>query len=379
MSNVIKLPVYAKLSYVLIIIIGLTYLFYIGQSILIPLLLSLFCAIVLKPIVIFLNIKLRLPSIIAAVIAVALFVVLIIGIFTFISLQVSEMISDFDKIQKNATTHFSHLQHFIKNNFRISSKDQKLYLDQATKDSLGNGKEMIGITLHSFSDTVLNLILIPIYTFLILLYRNHFIVFLTKLFKKEDHLKLREILTQIKISVKSYIVGLILEMIFVSVLTTIGLLFIGIKYAILLGIITGILNMIPYIGILFAGFLTIIASLTGSADLSIIVGVIVVNFIVQLIDNNILVPLVVCSKIQINAIATIVGIIIGAAIAGVAGMFLAIPIIAILKVIFDRIEGLEPWGYLLGDNLPKTHTWKNLKLPIYEFENDSNSSANPEK
>jgi predicted PurR-regulated permease PerM len=193
-------------------------------------------------------------------------------------------------------------------------------------------------------------------------------LFFSKLIKKEYHPKLQDILSQIKVAVKSYIVGLIIEMIMVSILTTVGFMIIGVKYAILLGIITGILNLIPYVGILFAGVLSIVASLTGSPDLSIIVGVIVVNIIVQLIDNNVLVPLVVSSKVQINAFVSIVGIIIGGAISGISGMFLAIPIIAILKVIFDRIEYLEPWGYLMGDDLPKTYTWRNIKLPLFDSE-----------
>ncbi len=174
---------------------------------------------------------------------------------------------------------------------------------------------------------------------------------------------------------QSYVVGLLFEMVAVSVLTTIGLYFIGVRYFILLGIITGILNMIPYIGILFAGALTIVVSLTGSTDLSIIIGVIVVNIIVQLIDNNILVPLLVNSKVQINALVSIVGIIIGNVLGGITGMFLAIPIIAIFKVIFDRIEGLEPWGYLLGDDLPKTFEWHKIRIPMYNY-NTSTTSVN---
>jgi predicted PurR-regulated permease PerM len=196
-------------------------------------------------------------------------------------------------------------------------------------------------------------------------------LFLSKLFKKESHPKLREILNQIKVAVKSYIVGLIIEMIVVSILTTMGFMLIGLKYAILLGIITGILNLIPYIGILFAGILSIVASLTGSPDLSIIIGVIVVSIIVQLIDNNILVPMIVSSKVEINAFVSIIGIIIGGAIAGVSGMFLAIPVLAILKVIFDRIESLEAWGYLMGDHLPKTYTWRNIKLPLFDSETET--------
>ncbi|HMK05894.1 MAG TPA: AI-2E family transporter, partial [Flavobacterium sp.] len=215
--------------------------------------------------------------------------------------------------------------------------------------------------------------LIPIYTFLILLYRTHFMMFLSKLFRKEHHEKLKDVLTQIKVAVKSYIVGLILEMIAVSVLTTVGFMIIGLPYAILLGVITGVLNLIPYIGILFALVLSIVASLTGSTDLSMVIGVIVVNVIVQLIDNNVLMPMIVNSKVEINAFVSIIGIIIGGTLAGISGMFLAIPIIAVLKVIFDRMPELEPWGYLMGDDLPKTYVWKNIKFPRYDYENSNDT------
>jgi predicted PurR-regulated permease PerM len=198
-------------------------------------------------------------------------------------------------------------------------------------------------------------------------------LFLSKVFQKEHHLILEDVLVQVTVAVKGYIMGLILEMIAVSIFTAIGLMIIGVEYAILLGIITGILNMIPYIGILFAGLLTIVASLTGTPDLSIIVGVIVVNVIVQVIDNNVFVPLLINSKVEINAFVSIVAIIIGGALAGISGMFLAIPIVAVLKVIFDRIDNLEPWGYLMGDNLPKTYSWNKIKFPLFDYENTSDS------
>lgn len=371
----VKLPFYAKLTFVLSSIIALTFVFYIGQNILIPILLAFLFAIILLPIVSFLKNKLRFPHVIAAIVAVTIFILLFVGVFGYISIQVTDIVSDFDKIEKNISIHISNIQHYLRETIHISSRDQKAYLNEATIDSVEKGKELLGTTLSSFSETLLNLVLIPIYIFLILLYKNHFILFLTKLFDKEDHQKLFEIIREIKFTVKSYIIGLLLEMIFVSVLTSIGLMAIGIQYAILLGIITGILNLIPYIGILFAGIVTILVSLTGSADVSIIIGVIVVNIIVQLIDNNLIVPLVISSKVEINAIVSIVGIIIGGAVAGISGMFLAIPIIAILKVIFDRIDSLSPWGYLLGDDLPKTFQWYNIKLPLYDFESYTETST----
>lgn len=366
MNDILKFPFYAKLALILLSLMAIIFIFYIGQNILIPVMMSFLFAILLYPIVQFFKSNLHFPHVLAVMITVLLFVLLFIGLFVFLSFQISDFTDDFDKIEKNINIHLRNIQGFIRDNFHLSSREQKQYIDTATEDSMEKGKEMIGTTLMSFTDTLMNLILIPIYTFLILLYRTHFLLFLSKLFKKENHEQLKNILTHIRVAINSYIVGLIIEMILVSTMTTLGFMLIGVKYAILLGIITGILNLIPYIGILFAGVLSIVASLTGSPDLSIILGVIVITVVVQLIDNNILVPMIVSSKVEINAFVSIVGIIIGGAIAGVSGMFLALPILAILKVIFDRIESLEPWGYLMGDHLPKTYTWHNIKLPLFD-------------
>lgn len=371
-------PFSAKLSHTLLSILGISFIFYMGRGILVPILLAFLFAIVLRPLALFLKTRLRFPHVIATMLAVLLFVLLIVGLVLFISFQISDIASDFDKIQKNINIHIGNIEFFIKENFHLSKGEQRKYLNAATDTSMQTGTTIIGTSIQSFTDVVLNLTLIPIYTFLILLYRTHFILFLSKLFKEEDQLVLQDILYQIKVAVKSYIVGLLLEMIAVTVLTTIGLSIIGVQYAILMGIVTGILNLIPYIGILFAGFLTIVVSLTGTTDVSIIIGVIAVNVVVQLIDNNILVPIIVNSKVEINAFVSIVGIIIGGSIAGISGMFLAIPIIAILKVVFDRIEHLKPWGYFMGDDLPKTYEWHKIKLPSYSSENptgDANLSA----
>ncbi|WP_395044402.1 AI-2E family transporter [Flavobacterium sp.] len=376
MNETIKLPFYAKLTFVLLSIIALLFLLYVGQKIIIPVIMAFIFAIILRPIVMFLKHKLQFPHVIAVMFSVLIFVTLIAGVLTYISLQVTDIVSDFDKIQKNLTIHIQSIQQYIKENFHLTNREQKEYMNDATNDTLERGKEIIGSTLLSFTDTLFTMIIIPIYTFLILLYRTHFMMFLNKLFKPEYHQKLSEILNLIKVAVKSYILGLIFEMIIVTVLTSIGLSIIGVPYAILLGILTGLLNLIPYIGILVAGVLTIIVSLSGSSELSMIFGVLIVNLIVQLIDNNILVPMVVSSKVEINSLVTIIGIIIGGTIAGVSGMFLAIPIIAILKVIFDRIESLKPWGYLMGDDLPKTYEWHKIKLPLYDFDNLTDTTPN---
>ena len=343
-------------------LIGITYILYMGKSVLIPILMAFLIAVLLLPIVQFLNLKLRFPNVLSSTIAVLLFVSLIVGILAFISYEISDIADDFAEIRRNIDIFIVDIQRYIRANFQVSLWEQRKYIEDVTQDSVKKGKETIGTTLMSVTDTLLDLALIPIYTFLILLYKTHFVLFLAKLFRKEYHVKLQEILTQIKGSVQSYISGLIFEMIAVAALTSIGLYFIGVKYAILLGIITGILNLVPYLGILAAGILTILSSLTGTPELSLILGVIIVNILVQIIDNNILVPLIINTKVQINAFVSIVGIIIGGQIGGIAGMFLAIPLLAILKIVFDRIESAEPWGYLMGDNMPKVFIWKSKKV-----------------
>jgi len=373
MTPKMKFPFYIKLASILLCLMGLFTIVYFGQDIIFPLLLSLLFAIILRPVVTFLNRRLRFNHFLAVVIAIIVFILLFVSVFYFISLQISDMANDWGTIKNNFYFHLEHFQELIRDNFDLSKNEQKRFITSASQGSLDNGKAIVGSTLSSFTDILLTMTLIPIYTFLFLLYQNHFITFLCKLFKPEYHKNLRDVLVHIKIAVQSYVVGLIVEMIGVSILTTIGLYIIGIEYFILLGIITGILNLIPYIGILVAGVISILVSLSGSTDLTVIFGVIIVNIIVQLIDNNILVPLFVNSKVQINALVSIVGIIIGNVLGGITGMFLAIPIIAIFKVIFDRVEPMKPWGYLMGDDLPKTFEWHKIKIPHYHYDNSTSS------
>ncbi len=356
--DTIKLPFYHKLTSIVLLLIGVTYISYIGSDIISPILMAFLFSILLVPVFTFLITKFKFSRILAATVCVVIFIAVIIGVLFFISYQLSGMAKDFDVIKMNANSFLLDLQKLIKENFNISIGEQRKYLDNVKKDSVRNGTSTIGSAIMSITDFLLDSTLIPIYTFLFLLYKDHFSVFLAKLVNKEHHYILKDILSQIKVSINKYIISLIFELIAVSALTSIGLWIIGVKYFILLGLITGILNLIPYIGILIAGILTVLASLTGSAEISMILGILTVNIIVQIIDNNVLVPLFINSKVEINAFVSIIGIIVGGIVAGISGMFLAIPLLAIVKIIFDRIDSLEPWGYLMGNHMPKKFIWK---------------------
>jgi predicted PurR-regulated permease PerM len=136
----------------------------------------------------------------------------------------------------------------------------------------------------------------------------------------------------------------------------------GVKYGILIGCIGAILNLIPYLGGIIAIALPVLMATVTKDGYSTQLGVIVAYIVIQFIDNNILVPRIVSSKVQINALMSIIVVLLGNALWGVSGMFLSIPFIAVLKIVFDRIDDLKPWGKLLGDNIPTHHKgdlWRN--------------------
>lgn len=364
MNKPIQLPFYLKLTCILLSLISIGAIIYVGSDVITPVMLAFLFTVLLLPMHSFLQNKLRLPIYLASFLTVVVFVLCIAAILAFISFQITDIANDFDIIKKNAISFFNNMQSYIHETFQISIWEQKKYIEKVTNNTVQNGSGTIGTALGSVSDALFDSMLVVVFTFLFLLYKNHFILFLAKLFDKENHAKLLDIITQIKISINNYILGLIFEMVVVSILTGLGLWIVGIKYFILLGLITGILNLIPYIGIIIAGVLTVLSSLTGTPELSVFISILIVNIIVQFIDNNILVPLIINSKVEINALVSIIGIIVGGGVAGISGMFLAIPLLAILKIIFDRIEPLEPWGYVMGNHMPKKFTWRIRKAKI---------------
>jgi predicted PurR-regulated permease PerM len=149
----------------------------------------------------------------------------------------------------------------------------------------------------------------------------------------------------------------------VAILICAGFLILGVKYAILLGIFSALLKLIPYLGIVTACLLTILITVSTNSPAT-VTGALIVLLIVHIIDGNFLFPAIVGSKVKMNALATIVGVVIGNALWGIAGMFLAIPLLATLKVIFDSVEPFRPWAILLGDDprIPKIKRGKIKKL-----------------
>ena len=204
-------------------------------------------------------------------------------------------------------------------------------------------------------------ILLPIYTFLILYYRDLIRRFLYSVFRKEYSDRVTVVIRQSKLMINSYMTGLLIEMGIVAVCNSIGLILLGVKYALFFGVMAAVLNIIPYIGMFVATLFTVLVTLTTSDNTSDIIWVIVVMYGIHILDVNILMPKIISSRLRINALISILGVIAGGALTGISGLFLSVPAVAMIKIICDQVDGLQPWGILLGDDISGTK-----RLRLYE-------------
>jgi predicted PurR-regulated permease PerM len=233
------------------------------------------------------------------------------------------------------------------------STDRQVQLINEQNDKLFNfAGGMLGGAASSVTGTLIFFGLLPIYIYLLLFYKNLLIRFVFIWFPHRSQPKVKEVIHETEIIIKSYLIGLLIQIAYITILLGGILLVIGIKHAILIGAIFAILNLIPYVGALVGNIIGVLLTLSSSQQLWPIFAVLITIAFVQFLDNNILMPRIVGSKVKINALATIVGVIVAGALAGVAGMFLSLPVIAVLKIIFDRTENMKQWGVLLGDERP---------------------------
>jgi putative permease len=221
------------------------------------------------------------------------------------------------------------------------------WLHSYTVSALPDSGAVLQGTFIFLSGTVTNLILIPVYTFLLLYYRGLVLRFLIMHFGEVHEKKIRRLVGKARSVINGYIGGLLIEMFIVASLNTAGFLIIGMKYALLFGLIVAFLNLIPYIGILIACVLSLLITLpSGSSGMAI--KMIIVLLSIHLADAYFIFPRVVGWKVRINALAALSAVLVGWILWGIPGMFLALPAVAMLKTLFDEFDGLRDWGLLLG-------------------------------
>jgi len=340
-------PFYERLALVLVGLLALGYLIILGKEFIDPLVFGLLFAILLLPIANFFEKRVRLPRGAAASFALISLVAVMYGVMYLVGSQVANLANDWPMLSKQVSSSIHEVQNWIESSFHINMERQMNYVHRATNEIMSSGSEVVGTTFGAISSLMLFLVFIIIFTLLILLYRRLLFGFLLEVSGEDNAHTVRDIVDNVQKILRQYILGLLLEMFIVAGAACSLFLLIGIKYAILLGILVGLFNIIPYVGIFTALFLSsLVTFATGSPQQALFVAIGVVG--IHLVDSNVLLPTVVGSKVRLNALLSFLGIVVGEMMWGLSGMFLAIPIMAIFKIIFDRIESLKAWGVLLG-------------------------------
>lgn len=350
MSETSKIPFYAKSALIFISLFAFVYTMSIAQNIVIPIVYATIIAILLNPFVNFLC-RLKINRIVAIIIAVVFGLSLVAILFYVVISQALVFSESLPHITEKFSSSINNFIHWLSQITNIHESKINNWLSETQIDEMD--KLEVGKSITKAGHIIVTVVLLPVYMVMILYYKPLILEFIRRLFRLQHHNAVEEVLAGSKKIIQSYLVGLFIEMLIVAVLNSVGLLLIGIDYAILLGVIGALLNIIPYLGAIIAATIFMLIALITKTPIFMLY-VLIMYLFIQFIDNNFLIPKVVAARVKINALVSIIVVIIGGTIWGIPGMFLAIPMTAIIKVIFDHIDSLKPWGFLLGDIVPTT-------------------------
>jgi predicted PurR-regulated permease PerM len=295
----------------------------------------------------------RVSKISAIILTLLVAVLAVAALFYFLSTQIGAFVNTLPLLKEKVMALALELQHWTKDRLGINMQKQVASITNGIDDG---GGELVTSTIGTIVSSLGSVVLVPTYVFMLLYYKPLILEFLFQVFQEKHSLQVADVLSQTKTAVQSFMVGLLIETIIVCVMNSAALLAIGVPSAVVIGVIGGILNILPYIGGIVAIALPVLMLTITREGYTAQLLVIGAYLVIQFIDNNILVPRIVSKKVQINALISIVVVLLGGLLWGLSGMFLSIPFIGVLKILFDRIEDLKPWGRLLGDEVPTEHS-----------------------
>lgn len=288
------------------------------------------------------------PVWLAAATSCLLLLVIFFGVLTFLGWQYAHFGKDLPALQKALLAKIDGGQSYLETRFNVTQSQQTAWLNKELTSLTESGGAMAMSLFSATGAALATAIVIPIITFFLLLMKIRFREFFSQLGSQGDGTVLR-VVENIALLSRQWLKGVLTVMLFLAVLDSIGFLALGLKYAILLGVTAAILNVIPYIGPWLGALVPVLIALLTKDSVMYVVGVMGVIAVTQFIDNNFITPKVVGSSVSINPLASMFALIAWGMMWGLMGLILAIPITGMIKLVFDEIPSLRPWGFILGD------------------------------
>ncbi|NVO29582.1 AI-2E family transporter [Hymenobacter lapidiphilus] len=345
---IVKQVASVKFAFLLLSAVLLVYTLHKLDNILLPLLFAVLFSLLLLPICSWLE-RHRVPRILAIILCLLLLLAIFAGVILAFGSQLTQFQSELPKLQDKLLEFFHDGQTWAQRKFGYQPMSLKDLKESTLKTLKKSGGTYLGSTLATTTAVFSNLAQVLIYIFCLLLYRDHLRQFMFRFVAPDRRTLVLHTVDNIQTVVQAYISGLFKVIVIVSILNGIGLLVLGVKFAIFFAVFASVLAIIPYIGILIGATVPAIVTLveTGSpVQAALVVGVFVV---VQFLEGNFITPMITGSQVSINPLAAILALILGNELWGTPGMILSIPLMAVIKVVLDANKSTEPWGFLLGD------------------------------
>ncbi|MFN8302369.1 MAG: AI-2E family transporter [Saprospiraceae bacterium] len=318
-----------------------------GKSVFVPLVGAMLLAFLVLPVVNKLN-TCCLPNWLSSLLSVLTVVVSGLVLFAFLWWQLLSFVDDMPAMQTAIEAKKRATFKYIEQEYHISRGDQRNWLEEKT-EAFWNSASSDSLSIFSATGSaVATFLLIPICMFFLLLYREKFKQFL-HLLNPDSHDKVLAVFRKISVVSQQYVRGVAIVIVILTVLNTIGFTLLHLKYALLLGFLAAVLNVIPYVGVLIGSLLPVVIALVTKDSPMYAVGAFGVCLFVQFLENNFITPKVVGSSVNLNPLASMLALLLGGLVWGVAGMVLAIPLAGIFKVVCDHVLPLKPYGFLIGE------------------------------
>lgn len=345
-----------RLNAILLFFILTTILLYYGKSFLVPLLFSILFSMLLLPVCRWLESK-GVTRIWSTLIGILIIIAFITGIVAIIVGQGAALTEDLPQMQAKAQQMVEKAQQSVETNYGISPKEQAQYIKKGIDSLSESGNTFFKGVFSTLFGLLSSLVLILLYFFFIMWKREKYKEFLLKLVKDENREKVSGELRKISHVSGRYLIGRLISMGFLAVVYMIGFSIIGLPNGLLLALVAVLPTIVPYIGAFVGGFFPMaIALVAGTPDM--VLPTLILLVVAQVIDNNIIEPLVEGEVMDISPIFTIIAIVLGEMLWGIAGMILFIPIFAIIKIVFDHIPSLHPYSFLLNNDVEEPR-WVN--------------------
>jgi predicted PurR-regulated permease PerM len=324
-----------------------------GKTLFIPLSYGLLISFVLYPLCKWLEGK-GVNRIAAITTGIVLVVLLFLGMILLLGWQFRSFLLEWPQVQAKLTELMASLPKFLSSRFGLDEARVSLWIDSLLKQSGEQAFSGLGTSLVSLLVNVFTIFIIPVYTFLILLYRQQLIQVVFRLFPKGQQHRIEEVIRLSILTYYNFIKGMIVVYATVGALNSIGLLLLGVPHALIFGFLTAIMTFIPYVGIIVASLLPITYAWLTYDSAWYPMGVVLIFAFVQYLEANVIFPWAVSHRLKLNTLMTLIVIIAGGILWGASGMILFVPFAAIFKLIADRIEGWETFSLLLGDGEKKS-------------------------